>query len=195
MTPTHIAVFCGSREGASPAYMDSARTLGIELAKQNITLVYGGSRVGLMGAVADAVLDQGGQAIGVLPTFMQTREIAHLGLTELIMVESMHERKAKMAELAEGFITLPGGSGTMEEYFEVFTWAQLGLHQKPIGVLNATGYYDPLIQLFDRMTSEGFVTPEHRNILLTSPEPSELLKLMNEYNAPTTPKILTDKRT
>ena len=193
--PNSIAVFCGSREGASPAYMESARALGLEMAKRGITLVYGGSRVGLMGAVADAVLDNGGSAIGVLPTFMQTREIAHLGLTELIMVESMHERKAKMAELAEGFVTLPGGSGTMEEYFEVFTWAQLGLHAKPIGVLNAAGYYDPLIALFDRMTGEGFVTPQHREILLTAQEPSALLDQMQAYRAPEVPQILTEERT
>lgn len=193
--PKSIAVFCGSREGASPAYIESAHALGAEMAKRGIALVYGGSRVGLMGAVADAVLEHGGRAIGVLPTFMQTREIAHLGLTELIMVESMHERKAKMAELAEGFITLPGGSGTMEEYFEVFTWAQLGLHAKPIGVLNAASYYDPLVALFDRMTGEGFVTSEHRSMMLTSEEPSALLDQMEAYTAPEAPQILTEERT
>ncbi|NGZ76199.1 LOG family protein [Saccharibacillus alkalitolerans] len=193
--PKSIAVFCGSREGASPAYMESARALGREMAKRGITLVYGGSRVGLMGAVANAVLEHGGEAIGVLPHFMQVREIAHPGLTELIMVESMHERKAKMAELAEGFVTLPGGSGTMEEYFEIFTWAQLGLHTKPIGVLNAAGYYDPLIALFDRMTGEGFVTPKHRDMMLNAEEPGELLDLLESYRVPEVPQILTEERT
>ncbi len=190
-----IAVFCGSREGASPAYMESARALGRELGTRGITLVYGGSRLGLMGAVADAALEHGGRAIGVLPHFMQVREIAHPGLTELIMVESMHERKAKMTELAEGFVTLPGGSGTMEEYFEIFTWAQLGLHAKPIGVLNSAGYYDPLIALFDRMTGEGFVTPQHREMMLTAVEPAVLLDRMQSYRIPETKPILTEERT
>ncbi|GGN93510.1 LOG family protein [Saccharibacillus kuerlensis] len=193
--PNSIAVFCGSREGASPVYMESAYALGREMANRGITLVYGGSRVGLMGAVANAVLEGGGQAIGVLPHFMQAREIAHPGLTELIMVDSMHERKAKMAELAEGFVTLPGGSGTMEEYFEIFTWAQLGLHSKPTGVLNAGGYYDPLIALFDRMTGEGFVTPQHRKMMLTAEQPGELLDLLDSYRIPDVPQILTEERT
>lgn len=190
-----IAVFCGSREGASPAYMESARALGRELGTRGITLVYGGSRLGLMGAVASAVLEHGGQAIGVLPHFMQVREVAHPGLTELIMVDSMHERKAKMAELAEGFVTLPGGSGTMEEYFEIFTWAQLGLHTKPIGVLNSAGYYDPLIALFDRMTGEGFVTLQHREMMLTAAEPAALLERMQAYRMPETKPILIEDRT
>ncbi|CAM3349923.1 MULTISPECIES: TIGR00730 family Rossman fold protein [Saccharibacillus] len=193
--PNSIAVFCGSREGASPAYMDSAQALGREMAARGITLVYGGSRMGLMGAVADAVLAGGGRAIGVLPDFMQGREIAHTGLTELIMVKSMHERKAKMAELAEGFVTLPGGSGTMEEYFEIFTWAQLGLHTKPTGVLNSAGYYDPLIALFDRMTGEGFVMPHHRAMMLTAEDPAELLDRMEAYHAPGVPQVLTEERT
>lgn len=190
-----IAVFCGSREGASPAYMESARALGRELGTRGITLVYGGSRLGLMGAVADAALEHGGRAIGVLPHFMQVREIAHPGLTELIMVDSMHERKAKMTELAEGFVTLPGGSGTMEEYFEIFTWAQLGLHAKPIGVLNSAGYYDPLIALFDRMTGEGFVTPQHREMMLTASEAAVLLDRMEAYRMPETKPLLTEERT
>ncbi|WP_172256081.1 TIGR00730 family Rossman fold protein [Saccharibacillus deserti] len=193
--PNSIAVFCGSREGASPAYMDSARALGREMARREIKLVYGGSRMGLMGAVANAVLENGGQAVGVLPDFMQGREIAHTGLTELIMVKSMHERKAKMAELAEGFITLPGGSGTMEEYFEIFTWAQLGLHTKPTGVLNSAGYYDPLIALFDRMTGEGFVMPHHRAMMLTAEGPADLLDRMEAYRAPENPQVLTEERT
>lgn len=193
--PNSIAVFCGSREGASPAYMESARALGREMAIRGIKLVYGGSRMGLMGAVANSVLEHGGQAIGVLPDFMQGREIAHTGLTELIMVKSMHERKAKMAELAEGFVTLPGGSGTMEEYFEIFTWAQLGLHTKPTGVLNAAGYYDPLIALFDRMTGEGFVMPHHRSMMLTAEDPAELLDLMKAYRAPEIPQVLNEERT
>ncbi|MDO3410161.1 TIGR00730 family Rossman fold protein [Saccharibacillus sp. CPCC 101409] len=193
--PSSIAVFCGSREGASPAYAEGARALGHELAKRGIALVYGGSRVGLMGAVADAVLERGGRAVGVLPHFLQSREIAHQGLTELIVVESMHERKAKMAELADGFVSLPGGPGTMEEYFEIFTWAQLGLHAKPCGVFNVAGYYDPLIALFDRMAGEGFMTAGHREIMLTGATPQEILDRMADYEAPPVKTFLTEKRT
>jgi hypothetical protein len=157
-----IAVYCGSGDGAFPVYREGAARLGRELAKRQITLVYGGANVGLMGAVADAVLEGGGSAIGVLPRFLRDREIAHGGLTELILVDTMHERKAKMMELADGFIALPGGPGTLEEFFEVFTWGRLELHRKPVGLLNIQGYFDPLLAMFDTMEREGFMK-RHRH--------------------------------
>lgn len=179
-----LAVFCGSKDGAHPVFREVAGTLGQALAARDIGLVYGGSRVGTMGAVADATLAAQGQAIGVLPHFLQEKELAHPGLTELHLVHSMHERKAKMSELADGFIILPGGPGTMEEFFEVFTWAQLGLHEKPCGVLNIDGYYDPLIALFDTMERQGFLIPEHRAMLIVESDPDRLLERFATYEAP-----------
>ena len=179
-----LAVFCGSKDGAHPVFREEAGTLGQALAARGIGLVYGGSRVGTMGAVADATLAAQGQAIGVLPHFLQEKELAHPGLTELHLVHSMHERKAKMSELADGFIILPGGPGTMEEFFEVFTWAQLGLHEKPCGVLNIDGYYDPLIALFDTMERQGFLIPEHRAMLIVESDPDRLLERFATYKAP-----------
>ncbi|EZP59663.1 TIGR00730 family Rossman fold protein [Exiguobacterium sp. RIT341] len=179
-----LAVFCGSKDGAHPVFREAAGKLGQALAARDIGLVYGGSRVGTMGAVADATLAAQGQAIGVLPHFLQEKELAHPGLTELHLVHSMHERKAKMSELADGFIILPGGPGTMEEFFEVFTWAQLGLHEKPCGVLNIDGYYDPLIALFDTMECQGFLIPEHRAMLIVESDPDRLLERFATYEAP-----------
>lgn len=179
-----LAVFCGSKDGASPVFREAAEKLGQALAAHGIGLVYGGSRVGTMGAVADATLAAQGQAIGVLPHFLQEKELAHPGLTELHLVHSMHERKAKMSELADGFIILPGGPGTMEEFFEVFTWAQLGLHEKPCGVLNIDGYYDSLITLFDTMEHQGFLIPEHRAMLVVESDPDRLLERFATYEAP-----------
>lgn len=179
-----LAVFCGSKDGAHPVFREAAGTLGQALAARGIGLVYGGSRVGTMGAVADATLAAQGQAIGVLPHFLQEKELAHPGLTELHLVHSMHDRKAKMSELADGFIILPGGPGTMEEFFEVFTWAQLGLHEKPCGVLNIEGYYDPLIALFDTMERQGFLIPEHRAMLIVESDPDLLLERFATYEAP-----------
>ncbi len=179
-----LAVFCGSKDGAHPVFREAAEKLGLALAAHGIGLVYGGSRVGTMGAVADATLAAQGQAIGVLPHFLQEKELAHPGLTELHLVHSMHERKAKMSELADGFIILPGGPGTMEEFFEVFTWAQLGLHEKPCGVLNIDGYYDPLIALFDTMERQGFLIPEHRAMLIVESDPDRLLERFAIYEAP-----------
>lgn len=179
-----LAVFCGSKDGAHPVFREEAGKLGQALAAHGIGLVYGGSRVGTMGAVADATLTAQGQAIGVLPHFLQEKELAHPGLTELHLVHSMHERKAKMSELADGFIILPGGPGTMEEFFEVFTWAQLGLHEKPCGVLNIDGYYDPLIALFDTMERQGFLIPEHRAMLIVESDPDRLLERFATYEAP-----------
>lgn len=179
-----LAVFCGSKDGAHPVFREAAGTLGQALAARGIGLVYGGSRVGTMGAVADATLAAQGQAVGVLPHFLQEKELAHPGLTELHLVHSMHERKAKMSELADGFIILPGGPGTMEEFFEVFTWAQLGLHEKPCGVLNIDGYYDPLIALFNTMERQGFLIPEHRAMLIVESDPNRLLERFATYEAP-----------
>lgn len=158
--------------------------LGNALAKRNIELVYGGANVGLMGAVADGVLNEGGKVIGVLPHFLQSKEIAHAGLTELILVETMHERKTKMNELCDGVIALPGGFGTMEEFFEMLTWAQLGLHKKPIAILNIDGFYDSLKVLIQVMVDKGFLKPVNQEMLLVSDTVEELLTKMSEYTAP-----------
>lgn len=190
-----LAVFCGSKDGASPLFKEAAATLGTVLAQQDYGLVYGGSRVGTMGAVADAILAANGQAIGVLPHFLQEKEIAHPNLTELHLVESMHDRKAKMAELADGFIILPGGPGTMEEFFEVFTWAQLGLHEKPCGILNIDGYYDPLMALFKQMETQGFIIPEHAAMLLVESTPEALLERFRQYEAPHVKSYLNTDQT
>lgn len=164
--------------------MRSATEVGQKLAENNIDLVYGGAQVGLMGAVADAVMAKGGKVTGVIPHFLSREEIAHHGLTELIRVESMHERKTKMAELADAFITLPGGYGTLEELFEIITWAQLGLHNKPIGILNLNGYYDCLIAQLDHMVKAGLLRQINRDMLLVADNPIALLKLIKNYQAP-----------
>lgn len=190
-----IAVFCGSSEGASSIYKESAAHLGRELAERQLTLIYGGAKVGLMGAVADAVLAHGGKAIGVLPYFLQSREIAHQRLTELILVDSMHERKAKMADLADGFVALPGGPGTLEEYFEIFTWGQLGLHQKPCGLLNVNGYFDPLLAMFDQMERERFMQPKYRSMVIADDTPEGILEQFARYEAPSVKTYLTGERT
>ncbi|CAD0007717.1 LOG family protein [Flavobacterium salmonis] len=188
-----ITVFCGSSFGTEEIYKEQAALLGETLAKQNIELVYGGANVGLMGAVADAVLNNGGKAIGVLPNFLRSKEIAHLGLTELILVESMHERKTKMNDLCDGVIALPGGFGTLEELFEMITWAQLGLHKKPIAILNINGFYDSLIQLTEVMVSKGLLKDVNQQMLLVSNDIDDLLNKMNNYTAPTVGKWI-DKR-
>ncbi|MEM4994058.1 MULTISPECIES: TIGR00730 family Rossman fold protein [Priestia] len=186
-----IAVFCGSSNGASDLYIQGAKDLGKELAKRNISLVYGGASVGVMGAVADAALEAGGHVIGVMPTFLEEREISHKNLSELIVVKSMHERKAKMAELVDGFITLPGGPGTLEEFFEIFTWAQLGLHQKPCGLLNINDYYTPLISLFNHMTEEQFLQEKYRSMALVDTKPQGLLDQFNTYQPPSVKTYIT----
>ena len=179
-----LAVYCGSSLGASEVYQSGAVQLGKELARRNITLVYGGSSLGLMGAVADTVLKEGGQVIGVIPRVLEQREISHKGLTELYTVDSMHERKAKMAELSEGFVVLPGGTGTLEEFFEVFTWGQIGLHKKPCGLLNLNHYYDPLIQLFDHMIEQKFLQEKFRAMAIIEEEPEVLLDRFLTYTPP-----------
>jgi uncharacterized protein (TIGR00730 family) len=186
-----IVVFCGSSAGHDPVYMEQATLLGAALAKKNLTLVYGGAKVGLMGAVADGALKAGGQVIGVLPHFLQQKELAHAGLTELILVDTMHERKTKMNELCDGVIALPGGFGTMEELFEMLTWGQLGLHKKPVGLLNTNGFYDALVELSKTMTSHGFLTAENRDMLLCSNNINDLLQQLEQYQPPASSKWIT----
>ncbi|KIO54264.1 LOG family protein [Flavobacterium hibernum] len=183
-----ITVFCGSSFGTEEIYKEQAILLGQTLAKQNIELVYGGANVGLMGAVADGVLNAGGKAIGVLPNFLRSKEIAHLGLTELILVESMHERKTKMNDLCDGVIALPGGFGTLEELFEMLTWAQLGLHKKPIAILNINGFYDSLIELTETMVEKGLLKDVNQKMLLVSDNIDDLLDQMKNYVPPTVGK-------
>lgn len=183
-----ITVFCGSSSGVEDIYQTQAFELGKTLAKQNIELVYGGANVGLMGAVANGVLAQGGKVIGVLPTFLRSKEIAHQGLTKLILVDSMHERKTKMNELCDGVIALPGGFGTLDELFEMLTWAQLGLHKKPIAILNIDGFYDSLLHMIQIMTKRGLLKEDNQKMLLVSSAIDDLLKKMNNYIAPTTGK-------
>ncbi|MBW4598036.1 MAG: TIGR00730 family Rossman fold protein [Calothrix sp. FI2-JRJ7] len=176
-----ICVFCGSSMGIRSSYKQSAQKLGETLANLGLKLVYGGASVGLMGIVADAVLSNGGEVIGVIPEFLANKEIAHIGLSQLYIVDSMHERKTKMAELADAFIALPGGYGTLEEFCEILTWAQLRLHEKPCGLLNIEGYYDPLLKLFDQAVTEQFLKPDLRALVLQASEPEELLTLFANY--------------
>ena len=180
-----IAVFCGSSTGASEAYINGAREFGKELAKRNIALIYGGASVGVMGAVADAVLDEGGQVIGVMPDFLEQREISHKRLSKLVVVNSMHERKAKIAELADCFVALPGGPGTLDEFFEIFTWSQLGLHEKACGLLNTNNYFEPLIELFNHMIKEQFLDEKYSSSIIIEDEAVRLLDRFNSYESPT----------
>jgi uncharacterized protein (TIGR00730 family) len=177
-TPFSVAVYCGSRFGHSPAFADAARTLGELIGKSGATLVYGGGRVGLMGAVADAVMACGGQVIGVIPQALMDREVGHEGLTELHVVQTMHERKQLMAERADAFISLPGGIGTLEELYEVWSWQQLGYHDKPVALLNVDGYYDALLQFHRVMHRRGFVSDAQFNALLVETDPARLLDLV-----------------
>ena len=187
-----ICVFCGSAEGARPAYRDAARALGRELAKRGLGLVYGGGSVGLMGVLADTVLAEGGEVIGVIPGPLATRELAHTGLTELMVVGSMHERKATMARLSDGFVALPGGLGTFEETLEVLTWAQLGIHRKPVGVLNVEGYWDGLERMLGHAVREGFVRAEYAALLLVGRSAPELLDRFAAWHAPAVPRAWLD---
>ena len=171
-----ICVFCGSRPGVHPEYMEAASALGTELARRKIKLVYGGASIGLMGAVADAVLSGGGEAVGVIPQLLFNKEVAHKGLTDLRVVASMHERKALMADLSDGFIALPGGFGTFEEFCEILTWNQIGLHKKPTGLLDVRNYYRPLVELFDHGVAEGFISVENRAFVHVAKSTGELLK-------------------
>lgn len=166
MSMKSMTVFCGSSTGNDPIYMEVARELGQKLAHEQITLVYGGAQVGCMGAIADACLAANGNVVGVIPEKLKHVEIAHPGLTQLHVVKSMHERKALMADLADGFVALPGGAGTLEEWFEVFTWAQLGYHQKPCCLLNVNRYFDPLIAMLDHIIEQGFMKPAYRDMII-----------------------------
>ncbi|MCK1987738.1 TIGR00730 family Rossman fold protein [Lysinibacillus fusiformis] len=179
-----IAVFCGSSIGASDAYREGAIQLGKELAKRQITLIYGGASVGIMATVADTVLQEGGKVIGVIPTLLEEREIAHQQLTELIVVNTMHERKSKMMELADGFIALPGGPGTLEEFFEVFTWNQIGLIQKPCAIFNIEQYFDLLISFFDHMQQEQFLKAQYREALIVDENAAALLDQCQSFVPP-----------
>ncbi len=170
-----LCVFCGSSAGGRPEYADAARDFGRLLGERGLGLVYGGGHVGLMGVLADAVLRAGGEVIGVIPRALVERELAHAGLTELRVVETMHQRKALMADLADGFAALPGGFGTADELFEILTWAQLGLHAKPVGLLNVAGFFDPLLAWADACVRERFLRPEHRRLLLAAETPELLL--------------------
>lgn len=183
-----VCVFLGSNHGQRPEYREAAARVGRLLAERGIGLVYGGASVGLMGVLADACLEAGGEVVGVMPQALVDREVAHYGLTKLHTVHSMHERKAKMAELADAFIALPGGAGTLEELFEVWTWAQLGLHAKPCALLDVAGYFTPLVEFLDRMVTEGFVKSPHREMLVVERDPVALLDRIADYDAPTVTK-------
>lgn len=176
MSTRRLCVFCGSSTGVRPAYTSAAVALADAMTAAGVGLVYGGGAVGLMGVIADAMLARGGEAIGVIPRALADREIAHAGLTELHVVASMHERKAQMADLADAFVAMPGGFGTFEEFCEVVTWTQLGLHPKRCGLLNVDGYYDALLAQFDRATADGFVRPGNRGIVIASPDPVALVE-------------------
>ncbi len=179
-----LAVFCGSNAGARPQYVEATRSLGKLLAERGIGVVYGGSSVGLMAVLADTMLDELGDIIGVIPRMLVEREVANKALTDLRVVGSMHERKAMMAELADGFIALPGGIGTLEEFFEIWTWAQLGMHDKPCGLLNIAGYFDPLLEFLDRAVAEKFVREVHRNMVVVESDPAALLVRFEAYEPP-----------
>jgi len=185
-----LCVFCGSYLGRRPAYRAATEKLGALLAEGGIELVYGGGNIGLMNVLADGVLARGGRVIGVIPDFMMAREVGHSGLTDLRIVGSMHERKAVMSDLSDGFIALPGGFGTLEEFCEVVTWSQLGLQSKPCGLLNVEGYYAPLLELFDGAVREGFLREENRRLVLDDEDPARLLDKMAKFEARSAEKLI-----
>jgi uncharacterized protein (TIGR00730 family) len=185
-----VCVFCGSSPGARPEYAEAARDLAAEMAARGLGLVFGAGRVGLMGVLADAMLGAGGHVAGVIPQALVDREVAHEGLSELEIVDSMHERKRRMAERSDAFVALPGGIGTLEELFEVFTWAQLGIHAKPCGLLDVAGYYRPLREMLDAMVSERFLRPQHRELLVVAATPAELLDRLEAHRPPPVEKWL-----
>ena len=190
-----LCIYCGSSSGDDPAYVDAARSTGAELARRGIEVIYGGAHVGLMGQVADAALAAGGRVIGVIPQQLVRKELAHRQLTALHITSSMHARKAKMAELAEGFLALPGGVGTLEEIFEIWTWAQLGLHGKPVGLLNVGGYFDHLVRFVDHATASGFVRPEQRGMLIVEPTIGALLTRFEAWVPPVVEKWIARDET
>jgi uncharacterized protein (TIGR00730 family) len=189
-----ICVYCGSSPGREPAYREVAAALGRTLVDRGLGLVFGGGDVGLMGTVADATLEAGGEAHGVIPEALLEREAGHQGLTTLEVVDSMHRRKARMAELADGFVALPGGFGTLEELMEVLTWAQLGFHDDPCGFLNVAGYYDPLVAFFDRQVEAGFVSEAHREMVVVAADADGLFDAFEAYDPPPVKQYITDER-
>jgi uncharacterized protein (TIGR00730 family) len=190
-----LCVFSGSSPGGHPDYAQAAEEMGRALAAQDLGLVYGGAQVGLMGAIADAALEAGGEVVGVIPQALVDREIAHTGLSELQVVGSMHERKARMAELADGFIALPGGMGTLEELFEVYTWTQLGLHSKPLGLLDVRGYYSRLAAFLDHAVAERFVTAEHREMLVVEQRAEAMIEAFRRWRPPVRTKWIDRAQT
>lgn len=189
-----VCLFCGSAVGSRPEYARAATDFGALLAQRGLRLIYGGGCVGLMGVAADAALRAGGEVVGVIPEFLRTKELCHEGLTELIVVDTMHARKARMAELAEAFVALPGGFGTLDELCEILTWAQLGLHRRPIGLLNVGGYFDGLIAQLDRAVAEGFCRAEHRDWLLAAADVAELLRRLEAFEPPRARKWLSSEQ-
>jgi uncharacterized protein (TIGR00730 family) len=185
-----VCVFCGSSPGNDPIYLETARSVGRFLAQERLGVVFGGGGVGLMGALADAAMAAGGQVTGVIPEQLMARELGHSQLSELRVVSSMHARKALMMELGDAFIGLPGGAGTLDELSEVWTWSQLGIHDKPCGILNVHGYFDPLIAFLDQMVTEGFLSPAHREMVLVDTDPAVLLKRFRHYQPPEVPQWL-----
>lgn len=185
-------MYCGASEGRRPVYKQAAIEFGHTLVDRDLGLVYGGGDVGLMGAIADAVLDEGGEAHGVIPQTLVDREQAHDGVTELDVVESMHARKARMVELADGFVALPGGYGTLEELLEVLTWAQLGFHHDPCGLLDVEGYYEGLVRFFDHQLEEGFVSDDHRDMLVVAEDSTTLIDAFERYDPPAVREVVTD---
>lgn len=189
-----LCVFCGSNTGADPAYAQAARRLGQIFARQATTLVYGGGSIGLMGVLADAVLEHGGRVIGVIPQALEARELGHRSIPELYVVDTMHERKAKMAALATGFVALPGGMGTLDEFCEIVTWAQLGIHDKPCALLNVAGYFDPFIRFIDQAVEQRFLKPEHRTMMLVDDDPEQLLERMRAFRPVAVPKWIDESK-
>jgi uncharacterized protein (TIGR00730 family) len=179
-----VCVFCGSSRGTNPAFVSAAEELGRELTRRGLGLVFGGGNIGLMGALADATMAAGGHVTGVIPESLMAREVGHLGLSDLRVVKTMHERKALMAELSDGFIALPGGFGTFEEFFEVLTWSQLGLHAKPCGVLNVGGFFDPLLDLLQHAVAQGFIRPAHRELVIVETNGSRLINRLADFEPP-----------
>lgn len=188
-----LSVFCGSNKGSNPEFEAAAISLGRELARRDIELVFGGGKVGLMGMIADTVLREGGRVTGVIPKGLMAREVGHQGLTELVVVATMHERKATMARMSDGFIALPGGIGTFEELFEIWTWAQLGMHRKPIGVLNIGGYYDQLIGFVDHAVRNEFLKPSNRKMVLVDSVPERMLDRFMTYVPPDVPHWIDEE--
>jgi hypothetical protein len=179
-----LVVYCGSSDDIPPVHLEAARAMGACLVQRGLTLIFGGGRTGMMGAVADAALEAGGRVVGILPRQFNTPALAHGGLSEMLLVGSMHERKARMAEMGDAFVALPGGFGTLEELFEILTWAQIGMHRKPVGLLNVQGYYDPLLAMIERARQQGFIYSEHRDLIVCEAAPAALLDGLSGYAPP-----------